>query len=86
MSFASTVPEGEMDTYEGGKSASFKNCSGFHLERWNGCASQATKSLLTATMCNQDSLYKSSDGMEAGDEQQTDWSEEEENSSGKTGV
>jgi hypothetical protein len=37
-------------------------------------------------MCNPDSLYRSSDGVEEGDEQQTDRTDEEENTSGTTGM
>lgn len=85
MSSSSTFAKGEMNNYESDTAASFKKCFHPHLERWNGCASQATIS--SNTMCNQDSLvYKSSDSMEDREEQQTDWSEDEENSSGTTGM
>jgi hypothetical protein len=78
------VPEGEMDTYENEIPAAAEECFDFHLEKWNGCACRPFKSSLNI-MCNQDSLGRSSDGVE-GDEQQSDWSEEEEASSGTTGM
>ena len=74
-----------MDTYESKTPTSFEDSPNFRLERGDGCASQSCRSLLNI-MCNQDSLYRSSDGVEEGDEQQTDWTHEEENTSGKTGM
>jgi hypothetical protein len=84
MSFASTVPEGGMDIYESQTSASSKGYSDSDLEKWKSCASQSCRSLLNI-MCNQDSLYKSSDSMEEVEDQQTDLSEEE-NTFGTTGM
>lgn len=81
----SSASEGEMDTYESKTPASFEDCSNFRLERGNGCASQSCRSLLNI-MCNPDSLYRSSDGVEEGDEQQTHRTDEEENTSGTTGM
>jgi hypothetical protein len=78
-SFASTVQGGTMDD-SSQTAASAKDFS----ERRNGCA-QSCRSLLNI-MCNQDHFYKSSDSMDEGVEKQTDWSDDEDNTSITTGT
>jgi hypothetical protein len=81
MSFASTLPEGELATYESQTLLAAKDCYDFRLERWNGCACQpSNRPLITFNMCNQDSLWKSSDETEGDGDGDGDWSDEEETS------